>query len=252
MRIKKLACVCLVLIISIAFFIQTASANQTEEVKFSLTAWGLPLKSVLSDIKQKTGYTVNVEGQITSDSISGIYNNVTVIDFFSMVLKEKDISILTDPEKKTIKISRINSGTIVNQNGTEQDIDVFLSDEIEYVIQAKESAKEISDKERQKLNIDTLTGKPWDEVELMLRLPRNPKKGKLTNEEEFHASEAEYILQAKHSIKKPSKKEIQALRIDPLTGKPWQEAEQQLRPARSSNKGKATSEEEFLAEADHL
>ena len=73
------------------------------------------------------------------------------------------------------------------------------------------------------------------------------------NVEDFVASEMEYIIQAQQSINKLSNKEMRDLETDRLTGKPWSEVEQQIRPSVHESKSSQLSQADFLAaESDYI
>ena len=74
------------------------------------------------------------------------------------------------------------------------------------------------------------------------------------NVEDFVASEADYIIKAKQSVKQPTDQEIQALHNDPLTGKPWHEIEQDIRLSKKQKSAhRKVSEADFLAaEFDYI
>lgn len=226
MRIKKLTCVCFVLIISITFFMQLVSANQIDEVSFSLTVWDQPLKSVIKHIERQTGYNIILKGPINSEPISGVYNNITLSNFMAIALKENDISIETETNKKSITISKIDARNMAGQGGSVQEIDDFLASEAEYIIQAKESTKNLSYEERQQLHTDSLTGRTWHEVEQGIQVA-GKNKGQTDNmgEAEFLVSESDYIQKAIKRAKIMSNKSADLESIDSLSGKSWRKIE---------------------------
>ncbi|MFC1779923.1 hypothetical protein ACFLZU_06270, partial [Thermodesulfobacteriota bacterium] len=161
MNIKKSAYLFATLIFSITLFAQAVSASQTNEVRFSLTVWDQPLENVLSDIENITGFTITVDRKIKSVLVSGTYNNVTVSDFFSIAVKEKNIKVAVNSELNIITISK----THPSKNNHED----FLASEMEYIIQTQQFLNKPSNDEMRDLEIDRLTGKPWSEVEQQIR-----------------------------------------------------------------------------------
>ena len=229
MSIRKLTCLCIVLFLGIAVFVQTTAAQQTEEVRFSVTVWDQSLKSVLQDIEQQTGFTIILDGQIKSDPISGFYNNTTVSDFLSIALEENDISVSTDLEKKRMTISKLQTNDIAGQPQSMQEMVTFLASEADHIIKAKQSVKAPTKKERDALFNDPLTGKPWFEIEPEARLSQKQERGNnKLSEAEFLAAESEYIEHAKRAITNIQNSRSDEENIDPISGKSWDEVESQL------------------------
>jgi len=221
MNIKKSACLFAVLLFSISLFAQAVSANQTDAVRFSLTVWDQPLEKVLSDIEQITGFTIIVDGKIKSVPVSGIYNNVTVSDFFSIAVKEKNITVSVNADQKIITISKIQT----SKNNSED----FLASEMEYIIQARQSIKKPTNDEMRNLKIDPLTGKAWSEVEEQ-NVPSKEQKNQGTqlSQSEFLEAESDYITTVKKATKTAQKRDKDEENVDPLSGKNWEEIEAEL------------------------
>jgi hypothetical protein len=220
MNIKKSAYLFAILIFSITLFSQAVSANQTDEVRFSLTVWDQTLENVLSDIEQITGFTIIVESKIKSVPVSGIYNNVTVSDFFSIAVKEKNITVSVNSEQNIITISK----TRPSKNNYED----FLASEMEYIIQAQQSINKPSNKEMRDLEIDRLTGKPWAEVEQQIRPSVHESKRPQLSQADFLASESDYITKVKRTTKNAHKRDKDEGNIDPMSGKNWEEIEAEI------------------------
>jgi len=219
----------MVLFLGMAFFVQNTYAQKTEEVRFSVTVWDQSLKSILQDIEQQTGFTIILKGQIKSDPIAGFYNNTTVSDFLSIALEENDISVSTDLEKKRITISKLHTNDIARQSESKLEVDAFIASEAEYIIKAKQSVKQPTDKEIEPLHNDPLTGKPWHEVEQEIRLSKKQKSAhRKLSEADFLAAEFDYIEQAKKAIMNTQKVISDEENIDPLSGKRWEEIESQF------------------------
>jgi len=188
MRVKRLTGLCVVLLFSIAAFAQTASAQPTEEVTFSVTVRDQSLQSVLQDVEQQTGFAIILDGPINSDPVSGVYSNTTISDFFLIALEENDISVSTDPEKKQITISKAPASNMAEQR---QEMDALLASEADYISKAKQSVRQPTEKEREALRTDPLTGKPWHEVEPEMRLsPKQENTSSQISEADFLAAES--------------------------------------------------------------
>ena len=272
MKIKKIACLFALLIFSMSLFVQTVRANQTDGVRFSLTVLDQTLEDVLSDIEQITGLTLIVDNKIKSDPFSGVYNDVTICEFFSYAFKENNISVSVNSEQSMMTISKIQPSQsshgdslackIDYSNQAQKSVDMplqqeeFLASEREEPPQAQHSVDMPSKNERRELETvqtDPLTGTTWPETEDQLRLSDDASTSSQLHHEEFLASEADYILKAKQSVKAPTLQERDALFQDPLTGKPWHEVEQQIRPSVHESKSSQLSQADFLAaESDYI
>ena len=229
MNTKKTAYLFAILIFSITLFAQAVSAKQTEVVRFSVMVWDQSLKSVLKDIEQQTGFTIILDGQIKSDPISGFYNNTTLSDFLSIALEENDISVSTDLEKKRITISKLHTNDMARQSKSRQEMDTFLAIEADRIIKAKQSLKQPTNKEVEALRKDSLTGKPWYEIEPEIHLSQKQERANnKLSEAEFLAAESDYIEQAKMAIENTQNSSSDVENIDPLSGKSWEEVESQL------------------------
>lgn len=220
MNIERLAYLFATLIFSITIFAQAVSANQTDEVRFSLTVWDQTLESVLSDIEQITGFTIIVESKIKSAPISGAYNNVTVRDFISMAVKEKNITVSVDSEQNVITISK----TLSSKNNLED----FIASEIEYITQAQHSINKPSNNQMRDLETDLLTVKIWSEVAQQVRPSVHERKKSQLSQADFLASESDYATKVKKTTKSAHKRDKSEGNIDPISGKNWKEIEAEI------------------------
>ena len=220
MNIKKSAYLFAILIFSITLFAQAVSASQTDEVRFSLTVWDQPLENVLSDIEDITGFTITVDRKMKSVLVSGTYNNVTVSDFFSRAVKEKNIKVSVNSELNIITISK----THPFKNNHED----FLASEMEYIIQTQQFINKPSNKEMRVLEIDRLTGKPWSEVEQQIRPSVHESKSSQLSQAYFLAAESDYITKKKVTTKNAQKRDRYEENIDPMSGKNWEEIEAEM------------------------
>lgn len=208
------------------FTSQAVLASDSKDVRFSVTAWDESLRSVINNIEQQTGLTIIIDDGIEKDSISGVYNNLTIYDFLSIVLNEGGYTIAKSNNAKTIRIINANknpdkSGPAhAGQNATKS----FLEGESNYIAEARVAYKEISDADKKRLLIDKTTGKSWDEIENQFKSSRNKNFNQL-NHDEFLESEAEYTLKAKLAAKKLPKFDSEKIDIDSVSGKPWREIE---------------------------
>jgi hypothetical protein len=221
MNIKKLAYLFAILIFSITFFSHAVSANQTDEVRFSLTVWDQPLESVLSDIEHITGFTIIADSKIKSVPVSGTYNNVTVSDFLSIAVKEKNITVSVNSEQNIITISK----THPSKNNRED----FLASEMEYIIQAQQSINEPSNNEMRDLETDRLTGETWSGVEQQILPSVHESKRSQLSQADFLASESDYITKVKMTTKNAQKRDKDEGNIDPMSGKNWEEIEAEMK-----------------------
>jgi hypothetical protein len=206
--------------------------------------WDQTLEDVLSDIEQILGLTFIVDSNIKSVPLSGVYNNITVCEFFSYAVKEKNITVSVNSEQNIITISKIRPSK--NNHGDS------LACEMESITQAQQSTYTPSNKEMRELETDRLTGKAWYEVEEQVRPSENESKSSQSLEG-FLASEMEYIIQAQKSFNTPSNKEMRELETDRLTGKAWYEVEEQVRLSAHESKNSQLSQADFLAsESDYI
>ncbi len=65
---------------------------------------GEPLKDAAAEVSKQTGYSIVIEKELAELSVSGVYHGVTIENFFQRVLKGKNISIISDDNKKTILV----------------------------------------------------------------------------------------------------------------------------------------------------
>ena len=208
------------LLFSLAAFLPSTSAQQTDEVRFSVTVWDQPLASVLSEIEQQTGWTIGLQGPIKKTLVSGVYTNMTVSEFLAIALEDHDLSVSTDPETKRITISKRHDNTIAEQSQSRQEMARFLAREADHISKAKRSIKQPTQKERDALFNDPLTGKPWYEVDQEIGLSPKPNRAsKPLSEAEFLAAESAYIEQAKQAVKDTPKSGPDGDNIDPISGK---------------------------------
>ncbi|MFC1779697.1 hypothetical protein ACFLZU_05115, partial [Thermodesulfobacteriota bacterium] len=247
MKIKKIACLFALLIFSMSLFVQTVRANQTDGVRFSLTVLDQTLEDVLSDIEQITGLTLIVDSNIKSVPFSGVYNNVTVCEFFSYAVKEKNITVSVNSEQKIVTVSKIRPSK--SNHGD------YLACEMEYTPTAQQSMNKPSNDEMRDLKTglaDHLTGTTWTEAEEQVR-PSAYESKSAQSHEDVLTSEMDYIIQTQQFMNTPSNNEMRDLEIDRLTGKPWSEVEQQIRPSVHEIKSSQLSQADFLtAESDYI
>ena len=292
-----------------SLFVQAVRANQTDGVRFSLTVLDQTLEDVLSDIEQITGLTLIVDSNIKSVPFSGVYNNVTVCEFFSYAVKEKNITVSVNSEQKIVTVSKIRpsksnhgdylacemedtpqaqqsmnkpsndemrdlkTGLADHLTGTTwteaeeqvrpsayesksaQSHEDVLTSEMDYIIQTQQFMNTPSNNEMRDLKTnqaDRVTGRTWSESEEQVRPPAHESKSAQLHED-FLASEMEYIIQAQQSINRSSNNEMRDLETDRLTGKTWSEVEQQNRPSVYERKRSQLSQDDFLAsESDYI
>ncbi len=76
-----------------------------EELKqFSVTFTGEPLRDVLAEVNQKSGYRVRLGKELGSVKVSGKFNQVTINEFFKRVLKGKNVVLEFSDERKTLSV----------------------------------------------------------------------------------------------------------------------------------------------------
>ena len=144
-------------------------------------------------------------------------------------INSNDLSVSTDPETKRITISKRHDNTIAEQSQSRQEMARFLAREADYISKAKRSIKQPTQKERDALFNDPLTGKPWHEVDQEIGLSPKPNRAsKPLSEAEFLAAESAYIEQAKQAVKDTPKSRPDGDNIDPISGKSWDEIESEL------------------------
>ena len=101
--------------------------------------------------------------------------------------------------------------------------------EADHISKAKRSIKQPTQKERDALFNDPLTGKPWHEVDQEIGLSPKPNRAsKPLSEAEFLAAESAYIEQAKQVVKDTPQSLPDGDNIDPISGKSWDEIESEL------------------------
>ena len=101
--------------------------------------------------------------------------------------------------------------------------------EADHISKAKRSIKQPTQKERDALFNDPLTGKPWHEVDQEIGLSPKPNRAsKPLSETEFLAAESAYIEQTKQVVKDTPKSGPDGDNIDPISGKSWDEIESEL------------------------
>ena len=112
---------------------------------------------------------------------------------------------------------------------SKNNVEDFVASEAEYIIKAKQSVKQPTDKEIEGLHNDPLTGKPWHEVEQEIRLSKKQKSAhRKLSETDFMAAEFDYIEQAKTAVMNTQRVSSDEENIDPLSGKRWEEIESQF------------------------
>lgn len=222
MIIKNLISVAL--IFSLIVISQNVFADNTDDVTFSLTAWNDSLETVLYDIEQETGFTITIDNGFDKN-ISGMYNNITIYDFFSIVLNEGDYSISKNNEEKSFHISKSRGGAI-KENVDKSPTDTFIESEADYINEAKNTYIEVSDSDKASLQTDKLTGKTWTDVEKTLK-PSDQKQLKQLSQTEFLEAESEYTNKAKMAVANKAESNFDKIDIDPISGKPWTEIEQE-------------------------
>ena len=208
MSIRVLTGLCVVLLLGISLFVQTVSANQADDVKFSVTVWDQTLEEVLSDIEQSTGLTLLVDSNITSVPLSGVYNNVTVCEFFYYAVQENNISVSADPEQKIVTVSQTRPSQI-NPGDSH-------ACEMESIAQEQHSVDMPSDNEMRALETDQtdpLTGTTWSEAEEQTNSSGHESKSSQLSQAEFLASESDYIAKAKKA-KSEQPRTIDEVEID--------------------------------------
>ncbi len=224
-----------IIVLTVGFFGQNALGSHVAENKFSLTLKNQSLTTVINNIEQKTGFTIIVDAEIANANISGIFDDVTVYEFFSRVFKEKNIVLLTDTEQNRITVSNMQSGKqlgskqIANNEKLVEESNSILTSEADYIDKAKKNVTVLSQDEIKNLNIDRLTGKNWAEVEHQISSVEKKKSKKIQlSEADILTSESDYIAKAKLAVKNKSSKEIEETQIDSLTGRSWNEIELQM------------------------
>lgn len=86
-----------------------------EGVRINLELKDSPLDRVVKDIKQQTGYTIILSESLVSVPVTGLYTDVTIDNFFTRVLRGKNISILSDENEKLIVVRAFGDKIILRE-----------------------------------------------------------------------------------------------------------------------------------------
>lgn len=89
------------------------NSSPLDDVKITLNLKDIPLKNVAEDIRRQTGYTVVFSESLVSVPVSGMYNEVSLDEFFRRALKGKNISVVTDTAEKLFVVKAFGDKTIV-------------------------------------------------------------------------------------------------------------------------------------------
>lgn len=152
----------------------SAAATITEEellVTFNLKQ--IPMKNVIDMITTQTGYTVNLEEKLVNFPVSGEFSSVEVTSFFNQVLKRKNPFITISPKEKTITVRTGSSGKYSDLAINRSENNTKINDKSKigklggiYELDKGSPPKVSNDN---KHIIDSQTGKPWNEVEELLK-----------------------------------------------------------------------------------
>ncbi|HFD33047.1 MAG TPA: hypothetical protein ENJ28_10145 [Gammaproteobacteria bacterium] len=74
------------------------------DIAISMDIRGKPLRGVLEDISERTGYHVEVSDNLLDIPISGNFKNTTLTELLGRVLKGRNVFILEDNEAKLITV----------------------------------------------------------------------------------------------------------------------------------------------------
>ncbi len=197
---------------------------------------GAVLEDVIPQLSKQTGYTFRVDSDLLKSKIVGVFREVKLESFFKRALKEHDVAVVLDDEKKEAWVYYAGNSSLlatVNKKAGIANSGKTLSEEQFLAEREREDVNVVSGSKHEEggAGIDSLTGLTWEEAEKQMGLlsPGNQRldgtKGKKgLGEEQFLAErEGEDV-----NIASGSKHEEGEAGVDPLTGLTWEEAEKQM------------------------
>ncbi len=194
---------------------EAGPSNQGENV--SLKLQNIPFSQVASEINSQTGYTVIFDEKWNSLPISGVYNDVSLEEFFRRVFRKQNTSLLIDSQDKLLIVrffgdksfEDLLSGALVagkgpgNQNQIPDEIRELHAQqrqELQDYLNDPESVDPLSGMKL--VDIRSLHEKQHEELEQSMNNPEtiDPVSGATLGEiEQLHSSQSSDIEQFKNN-----------------------------------------------------
>lgn len=118
-----------VLILSSCGYGQAVEKKNVQLPTVTLKMLDVKVEKIIKDVSEQVGYTVQIEGELKDEVVSGRYIDVSLDQFFHRIFKHRNVVVDIDTHEKKVLVHLFNSsigGKFVNGHVT-QDKDSILA-----------------------------------------------------------------------------------------------------------------------------